>query len=104
MAFRNKFCVEPGLNSLKRIKSGMSQEIGKNGIHTLVADDLTTRVQHELITEIKPNCQTRPFSLEIHTISEFSNVGFLIAEVAPVPGFLIGFPCPYPLKKTASVV
>jgi hypothetical protein len=52
-------------------------------------------VEHELITEIKLNCQTRPFSPEIHTISQFSNMGFLRAEVAPVPGFLFGFPCPY---------
>jgi len=33
------FYVEPGLYSLIRINSGMSQETGKNGICTLLADD-----------------------------------------------------------------
>jgi hypothetical protein len=82
----------------------MSQKIGKNGIYTLLADDLATRVEHELITEIKPSCQTRPVSLEIHTISQFSNVGFFIAEVALVQGFLFGLPCPFHSKKSSILI
>ena len=77
----------------------MSQETNKNGIHALLTDDLATRVEYEIITEIKPSCQTRSFSLEIHTTSQFSNVGFLTAEVALVPIFLFGFPCLFHSKN-----